>query len=155
MNIKKLLSIICIAILLILFTILIIKLNKSYKVYIYERDVTPTPLATRNSVSKIIFTSNPLETDNTPSPTTILIRTGNAGEHVKKIQLRLLELGFYTGNLDGQFGPETKNAIIWFQQQHNINSDGIIGPESYNTLFSDKAEKAKATPPPSPSEQKQ
>ena len=32
---------------------------------------------------------------------------------------------------DGEFGPKTKAATIEFQQMHELEVDGIAGPESW------------------------
>ena len=46
--------------------------------------------------------------------------------------LKILEL--YTGKIDGIFGPNLKNAVIRFQTQNNLNTDGIIGPSTWLAL---------------------
>lgn len=46
--------------------------------------------------------------------------------------LKILEL--YTGKIDGIFGPNLKNAVIRFQTQNNLNTDGIIGPRTWLAL---------------------
>lgn len=81
----------------------------------------------------------------TPEP---LIKSGMKGDLVKTLQQRLLDLGFYFDEVDGQFGPGTKSAVIWFQTQHDLDADGIAGASTQEKLYSDTAEKAKETPAP-------
>lgn len=149
-KIKKIIGLIVIAVLLIIFILLSIKLKSTYSTYIYEKTVTPTPMQKMYSVNKDLAITIAPEPNTTPEPTPILIRSGNAGENVKEIQLKLMELGFYSGEIDGQFGPSTKNSVMWFQSQHNLASDGIVGSESYKVLFGKNAKKAIPTPSPSP-----
>ncbi|MFC6596928.1 peptidoglycan-binding domain-containing protein [Kitasatospora paranensis] len=37
---------------------------------------------------------------------------------------------------DGQFGPATKNALVGFQQQHGLQADGVVGPQTGSSLLS-------------------
>ncbi len=147
---KKLLTIIIALLFSILLLFLLIRLKSSYEAYSYEKNITPTPLQKMYSVDKNVSVTYTIAPNTTPEPTPVLIRSGNGGEHVKQIQLRLMELGFYNGEIDGQFGPSTKNSVIWFQTQHGLDADGIIGSSTYNVLFGKEAQKAVPTPSPSP-----
>ena len=53
----------------------------------------------------------------------------------KAIQSRLAQLGFYHGNIDGIFGPDTTNAVIAFQGSKGLTTDGIVDVESWAGLF--------------------
>lgn len=50
------------------------------------------------------------------------------------VQQRLNNLGYRAGPEDGQFGPRTKEAVRWFQQAHDLQQDGIPGPQVQNKL---------------------
>jgi Putative peptidoglycan binding domain len=54
----------------------------------------------------------------------ILLKTGTAGEAVKKLQSAL---GIAP---DGQFGPATEKAVRQYQEQNGLAVDGIGGPET-------------------------
>jgi len=56
------------------------------------------------------------------------------GPDVQYVQKRLKELGFYTGPVDGVYGPETRDAVIRAQQSFGLVADGIVGPDTYNAL---------------------
>ena len=43
-------------------------------------------------------------------------------------------LPFYSGDLDGIFGPITHDAVIRFQKYAGITADGIVGPETRAAL---------------------
>jgi peptidoglycan hydrolase-like protein with peptidoglycan-binding domain len=58
----------------------------------------------------------------------------NQGYDVYWLQRNLKELGYYTGKLDGQFGPLTKNAVMALQKAASITVDGIVGPETFYHL---------------------
>ena len=68
-------------------------------------------------------------------------RNGSTGEEVKKIQNRLIELGYYTGAVDGMFGDATEQAYRAFQEAAGVTVDGIAGSDR-EVLYSDDAPKA-------------
>lgn len=53
-----------------------------------------------------------------------------ADARVARVQARLNALGFPCGAVDGQFGPQTKAAVVHFQQSRHIGVDGAVGPET-------------------------
>ncbi|MEG1890415.1 MAG: peptidoglycan-binding protein [Clostridia bacterium] len=110
-----------------------------------ERNATATPTADMRSVLQVT-----LDPDNTPTPTALLLRAGSAGDEVKRLQQRLLDLGYYSGEVDGQYGQGTAEAIKRFQNQHNLLSDGIAGDNTRSILYGEKADPYIPTPTPSP-----
>lgn len=68
-------------------------------------------------------------------------RNGSTGEEVKKIQQRLKDLGYYTGDVDGSFGDATEKAYREFQKAAGLTVDGIAGSDR-EVLYSDDAPKA-------------
>ena len=53
------------------------------------------------------------------------------------LQIVLKSYGYYDGKIDGEFGSNSKNALLKFQSSNNIDADGIVGTEICN-LFLDK-----------------
>lgn len=48
----------------------------------------------------------------------------------KTVQTRLKKWGYYTGIVDGIYGPKTKAAVIAFQKKNGLVADGIVGPKT-------------------------
>lgn len=59
---------------------------------------------------------------------------GNKNKYVKILQEILGKLGFYTGNVDGNFGSMIKQSVIEFQKKHDLKPDGIVGPKTWSKL---------------------
>lgn len=68
---------------------------------------------------------------------------GSKGEEVKKLQERLIELGYLTGTADGIYGGQTKAAVEWFQAVNEVHYivDGIADEYTQEELFSTMAKK--------------
>ena len=64
-----------------------------------------------------------------------------ATEYVMAIQAALTSLGYYTGPIDGAYGPATVDAVKAFQTAAGITVDGIAGPETVDALSSALAAK--------------
>ena len=116
---------------------------KDYQTLETERNATPTPTADVSSVLQVT-----VDPDNTPAPTAMLLKIGVKGDEVTRLQERLTELGYYTGEVDGQYGQATAEAVKRFQEQHNLQSDGIAGENTRSILYGSDAETYVPTPPP-------
>lgn len=55
-------------------------------------------------------------------------RRGSSGETVKKIQQRLKNWGYYSGDVDGIYGSRTESAVKSFQKKNGLTMDGVAGP---------------------------
>ena len=91
---------------------------------------TPTPLpeVPDNVMAVTLDPSAP-----TPEP---VLRNGSRGQEVKDLQSRLYTLGYYSGEIDGQFGAGTQAAVIDFQRANGLDADGMVGAETKAILFS-------------------
>ena len=64
----------------------------------------------------------------------VTLRRGDRGDNVTKLQNILNAKGFNAGNADGIFGENTENAVKAFQQAYGLSVDGIVGPDTWNSL---------------------
>ncbi len=95
-----------------------------------EISLTPTPLP---PVPDSVMAVTPDPSQPTAAP---VLRNGSKGQDVKDLQSRLAGLGYYTGDIDGEFGPGTKEAVTAFQKANGLEADGIVGEETRKLLFS-------------------
>ncbi|MBR5110467.1 MAG: peptidoglycan-binding protein [Clostridia bacterium] len=77
----------------------------------------------------------------------IVLRSGTKGTEVAKLQNRLKELGFYTGEADGVYGDAVVAAVKAFQRSSGLTQDGVAGLTTQQALYSDFAVSI-ATPAP-------
>jgi N-acetylmuramoyl-L-alanine amidase len=63
-----------------------------------------------------------------------VLRQGSTGQTVKQIQTRLKAWGYYTGAVDGIFGPQTTAAVKYFQRKNGLTVDGIVGAKTAAAL---------------------
>ncbi len=52
----------------------------------------------------------------------------------RNIQIALKNAGFYKGSIDGEFGPQTKEAIKVFQKANGLKVDGVVGKVTWAKL---------------------
>ncbi|WP_034651295.1 N-acetylmuramoyl-L-alanine amidase [Corynebacterium vitaeruminis] len=52
------------------------------------------------------------------------------GDDVTQLQKQLQELGFYADRIDGHFGERTHAALVSYQLNYGLNTDGICGPNT-------------------------
>lgn len=69
-----------------------------------------------------------------PTTTFVTLKEGSTSSAVSQLQQRLKTLKYYTGAVDGQFGPNTKAAVVKFQQNNGANADGIVGYETESAI---------------------
>jgi len=63
-----------------------------------------------------------------------VIKPGMHGDGVILLQEYLIDLGYLSDNADGIFGPKSVNALKRFQQDNNLEPDGICGKSTYAAL---------------------
>ena len=97
-----------------------------------EMSLTPTPLPPIPDTVR----GKDISAEVTPEPA---LHNGSQGEKVRKLQERLQALGYYEGEVDGQFGPGTRDAVIAFQKKNGLDADGLAGAETQKILYSEEA----------------
>ena len=83
-----------------------------------------------------------LKTDLTDTKPAQTLQYGDKGEAVEKVQSRLLELGYFTGSVGGNYLDLTKSAVAAFQSATKLNVTGIVDAQTLAKMFADDAPKA-------------
>ncbi len=115
---------------------------------------TPTPASTAQATS-VATPSATLTPEPTVTPTTtpdasttqstpavtfdpdLILKEGVRSEDVFNLQVRLIELGYLDIDVPTEtFGEKTTEAVIRFQQDNDLGSDGIAGEQTLTALFS-------------------
>jgi peptidoglycan hydrolase-like protein with peptidoglycan-binding domain len=71
------------------------------------------------------------------------VRRGESGNHIRDLQKRLQQEGFYSANITGVYDTQTELAVKNFQAAHLIEQDGAVGRQTLqwlNVSFQTKAE---------------
>ena len=98
----------------------------------------------KSQIDKLTATPKPTTAPTaTPAPQYQTLEKGSKGEEVKKLQTRLKELNWLSGNADGDYGNMTATAISSFQQEVGLPVTGIADDETQISLYAKDAPKAK------------
>ncbi len=107
---------------------------------------TPTPLPAHITASPVPNqTETPTATPGpskaagpaiTPNKRYTQIVFGDSGSDVRKLQNRLIELGYLPkGSADGQYGYKSYNAVKAFQKANGLSVDGVAGAATLTQLY--------------------
>jgi len=129
-NPKTVIGLIAVGVLVILGGVLVSQMIPTVREVQREMSLTPTPIP-EMPASVNAVTADP----NQPTAEPVL-RMGARGQEVTDLQSRLYTLGYYTGEIDGQFGAGTRDAVIAFQKRNGLEADGAVGQETRSVLFS-------------------
>ena len=66
---------------------------------------------------------------------TLKMDTKKYDENVKKVQAQLNAALDYHLDVDGYFGQATKDAVMYVQEQNDVEVDGIVGPVTWDIIF--------------------
>lgn len=90
------------------------------------------PLAAASIPSRAIAnpTVNIAQTQTRPT-----LRVGSTGGAVSEIQAILTLLGYFDNPVDGKYQATTEAAVQKFQTDVGLNSDGIVGPATWEKLL--------------------
>ncbi len=59
---------------------------------------------------------------------------GNKGSQVTQIQQKLKQYGYFNGAVDGVFGKDTYDAVVYFQRTNGLTADGVVGKATADAL---------------------
>ena len=65
----------------------------------------------------------------------VLYQVGAQGDEVRKIQEKLIILGYLSGTADGDYGNLTKSAVEMFQQEYGLDITGTITAKELEILY--------------------
>ena len=68
-----------------------------------------------------------------------VLKKGDTGEDVTKLQERLMELGYLEGEVSGVFDDETEAALMAFQRRDGLLATGMADRITWNELFAENA----------------
>lgn len=95
--------------------------------------VLPDTEFNTNTLTKTV-TQGAINTDTNFDCSKINLSQGSKGDDVTKLQTILKARGYYTRQIDGDFGQYTKKAVIRLQQAQGNSPDGVFGPKTCNKL---------------------
>lgn len=97
---------------------------------------TTTTTSTTTTTVPPTTTTVPPETVPAVDPPIAAVGTSNGAE-TARAQQRLLDLGFWLQEADGQYGLTTRQAVMAFQKYHGVTADGVLGEETAALLSSE------------------
>ena len=78
---------------------------------------------TVGSASAFLITSS----QSVISEPTAIVNAKSSSSDIKLVQQKLKNWGYYTGAVDGIYGPKTASAVKLFQKRNGLVVDGIVG----------------------------
>lgn len=78
------------------------------------------------------------QVDGTPEaeiPSRPVLQRGSQGSAVSQVQAVLKLLGYYNGEVTGNYDESTQNAVSRFQAAADLTADGIFDQQSWNRLL--------------------
>ncbi len=102
------------------------KLQRAFEKW---RAIPDTPF-TPDDIDRVEFDPNP-----EPAPQSAegqpAIQIGDRGVVVELLQAEMHKLRYFAGSIDGQFGQRTRGAVLAFQADNGLESDGVVGPMTW------------------------
>ncbi|WP_369222483.1 peptidoglycan-binding protein [Streptomyces sp. R39] len=99
---------------------------------------TPSPTPSRSATPTRSTPATSTSTSAQPSSPPVL-RPGDSGAQVTELQLRLKQVGLYSGDADGHYDSKTESAVRTYQFTRGILTDesGVYGPATRAALESE------------------
>lgn len=64
------------------------------------------------------------------------VERGSKGDEAKRVQEKLIELGFLAGIADGDFGKKSEAAVVLFQKANGLEETGIADSMTQHVMYS-------------------
>ncbi len=64
----------------------------------------------------------------------VTIALNSRGEAVRNLQMKLAQLGYYTAGITGVFEEKTVDAVLRFQKDRGLTTDGVVRTETWEEL---------------------
>lgn len=133
-NVKKIIGLVCLGALCVGVAIMGVRVTQVAQQTMVEAATTPTPVPAP-AANMLAVTPDP----NAPTPEPVL-KNGSEGDRVKTLQVRLQELGYYSGEIDGQFGNGTPGMrYTCSRAEPGLSADGVVGSDTRALLYSVEA----------------
>ena len=91
------------------------------------------------ALQKKLFSSSAPKYKGDTSSSYIELKKGDTGAEVKKLQTRLKELGYFDGDIGGNYLTKTTKAVKLFQKAIGVKANGIASVSLQQKLFSSDA----------------
>lgn len=72
-----------------------------------------------------------------------ILQMGAKGMFVRDLQIKLVGLGYAVGAKDGDFGPRVRDAVLAFQAENGLVSDGVVGAKTWAAFATAKKRAAR------------
>ena len=114
------------------------KLNSKNAISAKQANATATPKATARPTPRATATPRPTATPNLSRD--YYLTLGSRGNKVTTLQRRLIELGWLSGKVTGEYDAATQAAVTAFQAKtKGLWEDGIAGPDTLRAIYSSGA----------------
>ncbi|MEO1314401.1 MAG: peptidoglycan-binding domain-containing protein, partial [Pseudomonadota bacterium] len=100
--------------------------------------------AANDALTEPIRLSDPAPV-NEIKPADSILQMGARGPFVRLAQTRLKVHDYHLGAIDGQFGSATRGAVLKFQADNRLITDGVIGRLTWNALLEQVSTAGKAS----------
>ena len=114
--------------------------EKLFDVTTLKKDQTPTPPPEITPVPGEEESGIPSEASYET------LRKGTMSADVATMQQKLIDLGYLTGEPDGNYGTATEKAVRAFQKTNDLGVDGTAGTQTLTLMYSSEAAAASASP---------
>jgi len=100
----------------------------------YGLEVTGVADETTRALLYEITGTTPPDTGDMLLEMNVTLRRGDSGSDVVWLQESLAQLGHYSGEISGNYGNLTKEAVRLFQRANGLSSDGVAGKNTIRAI---------------------